>query len=235
MIRCIIIDDEPYARKLLEEFIARTPGLTLIAACSNALEAHQVLSSTPADVLFLDIQMPDLTGIEFLKTLADRPAVVMTTAYAEYALEGYELDVVDYLLKPFDFNRFLRAVNKVALRKPDVHVPPAPATEEDTYIFVKDSNKLVRVNFDSVLYIKGAREYVTIVTRDKKITTLQSMKDLERDLPSIFIRIHNSFIVNTNFISEVHKDDVLVNQELLPIGVSYKKDFLARVREKLRE
>jgi two-component system, LytTR family, response regulator len=234
MIHCLIIDDEPYARKLLEEFISKTPDLRLLDSCSSALKAREVLAKKKIDLIFLDIQMPDLTGIDFLRSYKQPPAVIITTAYAEFALEGFELNAIDYLLKPFDFNRFLKAINKVNIQRGDLGTF-STNTASDNFIFVKDSNKLVRVNLDSVLYIKGAREYVTIVTSEKKITSLQSMKSLEEDLPQVFMRIHNSYIINTSFITEVHRDDVLINNELLPIGISYKKNFMERVKEKLRE
>jgi DNA-binding LytR/AlgR family response regulator len=234
MIHCLIIDDEPLARKLLEEFISKTPDLVLVDSCTSALKAREVLAMKKVDLLFLDIQMPDLSGIDFLRSYKRPPAVILTTAYAEFALEGFELDVTDYLLKPFDFNRFLKAVNKISIPREIAQTTALPASSED-HIFVKDGNKLVRLNLNSILYIKGAREYVTIVMPDRKVTSLQSLKLLEEDLPQSFIRIHNSYIINSSFIVEVHKDDVLINNELLPIGISYKKTFLERVKERLRE
>lgn len=227
--QCVIIDDEPYARKLLEEFIAKTPDLTLAGSFASALKAREVLQKKKIDVIFLDIQMPDLTGIDFLKTFDKRPPVILTTAYAEYALTGFELDVVDYLLKPFDFNRFLRAINKLTDRTSLTRTQEqAP---ESGFIFVKDGPKLVRVDLQTIRYIKGSREYVTLVTSHGKITSLQAMKKLAEELPDTFVRIHNSYIVNLASIQAVHKDDVEIEGELLPIGITYKKEFMARVHQ----
>jgi len=235
MIRCAIIDDEPFARKLLEEFISKTPDLMLAGSYSSPLKARELVNNKKIDAIFLDIQMPDITGIDFLKSAQHRPLVILTTAYAEYALEGFELDVVDYLLKPFDFNRFLKAVNKLSDRLKNVTDNALPSKTED-FIFVKDGKKLVKIDLPSIAYIKGSREYVTIVTADnRKIMTLQSMKNLEQDLSNSFIRIHNSFIVNLKMISEIHKDEVVIKNETFPIGVSYKRNFLARIKEHTQE
>lgn len=234
MIYCIVIDDEPMARKLLEDFIQKTPDLTLLGSFSSALKARETLSKKKADLIFLDIHMPDFNGLDFLRTLQQKPNVILTTAFAEFALDGFELDVTDYLLKPFDFNRFLKAVNKVIQKAPSALENNSVPLESENFIFVKDGNKMVRVNLNEVHYIKGAREYVTIVMTDKKITTLQSMKGLESDLPSNFIRIHNSFIVNLSYVKEVHKNDLMVENDLLPIGISYKKTFLKKIDSKVR-
>lgn len=233
MIRCAIIDDEPMARQLLEAFIRKTPSLQLVGAYASALQAREVLARKSADVIFLDIQMPDITGIEFLKTFDHRPAVILTTAYAEYALEGFELDVVDYLLKPFDFNRFIKAVNKLQQR-----LQPAPlaATSDESrptldFLFVKDGHKLVRIDLDDIVYIKGSREYITIYTRDRKVMSLQSMKSLEQELPPGFVRIHNSYIVRLRALEAVHKTQVEVQGEVIPIGITYKKAFFDALQQ----
>jgi two-component system, LytTR family, response regulator len=233
MIRCIVIDDEPYARDLLKEFISKVPHFQLVGIFSSALQALPALSKNPVDVLFLDIQMPDLSGIDFLKSLDKRPSVIFTTAYAEYAIEGFELDVVDYLLKPFDFQRFLKAANKITqkIEKPEPEI--TPPHHNDAFIFVKDGTKLVKVELRSIRFIKGTREYVTIYTTDKKIMSLQSMKNLESELPVDFIRVHNSFIVNIRAIDSVTKTDVMIGEEIIPIGVTYKKDFLEHINRYL--
>jgi two-component system, LytTR family, response regulator len=232
MIRCVVIDDEPYARQLLTEFISKVPNLKLEGAFSSALSALPVLSKRHIDVLFLDIQMPDISGIDFLKTLDKKPMVVFTTAFAEYALEGFELDVADYLLKPFDFGRFLKAVNKLTQRIES----PSPQKEHEQsaaakdFIFVKDGTKLVRVELNQIKFIKGSREYVTIVTDQSKIMSLQSMKALEDELPDTFIRVHNSFIVNVNSIHTIAKNEIEIGDEIIPIGVTYKKSFFEMIR-----
>lgn len=230
MIRCLIVDDEPYARKLLEEFIQKLPELTLVGAAADALSARSILSKQKVDVLFLDIQMPDLTGIDFLKSTTHRPLVIFTTAFAEYALEGFELDAVDYLLKPFDFNRFLKAVNKITERlSSGVTRIEKDKTAERDFLFVKDGYKLVKVDLKSVLYIKGSREYVTFVNENSKVMSLLSLKDLEEDLPPEFVRIHHSFIVHIDAIQSISKEEVTIGGESIPIGATYKKRFLERI------
>lgn len=230
MIRCLIVDDEPYARKLLEEFIRKTEELTLVASAKNAMEARAILAKQKVDLLFLDIQMPELTGIDFLKASARPPLVVFTTAYAEYALEGFELDAVDYLLKPFDFNRFLKAVNRITERfqNKQTNSSPANATNKE-YIFIKDGTRLVKIDLNSILYIKGSREYVTFVTKTSKTMTLMTMKQLEEELSEDFVRIHNSFIVRLAAVDSISKDEVMIGREALPIGTTYKKLLLQRL------
>jgi two-component system, LytTR family, response regulator len=233
MIRCLVIDDEPYARELLREFIAKLPNLKFEGAYSSALGALPALNKKAIDVIFLDIQMPDISGIDFLKTLDKRPCVIFTTAFAEYALEGFELDVVDYLLKPFDFNRFLKAVNKLTLRM-EKSIPGGYTVEKNQgradFIFVKDGNKLVKVELKSILFIKGTREYVTIHTRNKKIMSLQTLKNLELELPPEFIRVHNSYIVFIPSVGIISKNEVEIEGETIPIGITYKKNFLERIK-----
>lgn len=232
MIRCLIVDDEPYARKLLEEFIQKLPELTLVGAAPDALSARLILSKQKVDVLFLDIQMPELTGIDFLKSTNHRPLVVFTTAFAEYALEGFELDAVDYLLKPFDFNRFLKAVNKITERLPTTgNYSDKEKSVSRDYLFVKDGYKLVKIDLNSVLYIKGSREYVTFVSENAKVMSLLSLKDLEEELPADFVRIHNSFIVRIQAIQSISKDEITMGGESLPIGSTYKKRFLERINQ----
>lgn len=232
MIRCVVIDDEPYARQLLTEFIAKVPSLKFEGAFSSALTALPALSKKNIDVLFLDIQMPDISGIDFLKTLDKKPMVVFTTAFAEYALEGFELDVADYLLKPFDFGRFLKAVNKLTPRVESSvsHGTLEPSAARKDFIFVKDGTKLVKINLAEILFIKGTREYVTIVTSDSKIMSLQAMKALEEELPENFIRVHNSFIVNINSINSIAKNEIEIGDEIIPVGITYKKSFFEKIR-----
>lgn len=236
---CVIVEDEPLARNLLIEYVRKVPTLNLIEACSSAIAALEVLRKNSVDILFLDVQMPELTGISLLKVLRKRPLVIMTTAYSEYALEGYELDVVDYLLKPITFERFLRAVDKATLRlqaHPGIPVAQTPqpiVTEEQPFVFVKDGTKLVKVVFDDILYVEGLKDYVTIHTKTQKIVSLQRLKTLEDLLPSDkFIRIHNSFIVALNAIDVVHKNNVQVRTAMLPIGETYKKTFREFIEKK---
>jgi two-component system, LytTR family, response regulator len=233
MTRCIVIDDEPYARQLLTEFIAKIPNLKLEGAFSSALNALPLLTKKPIDVIFLDIQMPDISGIDFLKTLDKRPAVVLTTAFAEYALEGFELDVADYLLKPFDFGRFLKAINKITKSSDIEHIVKNESVRGSSqeFIFVKDGTKLVKVDLKEILYIQGSREYVTIHTRDKKIMSLQAMKNLEEELPDHFIRVHNSYIINIPTVTSISKQEVEIGDDVIPIGITYKKNFHEKIRK----
>lgn len=236
-ISCMIVEDEPLARNLLTQYIGKVPYLQLVRACPSPLEALEALREQSVDLLFLDIQMPELTGISLLKILPKKPLVIFTTAYSEYALEGYELDVVDYLLKPITLERFLKAVEKVVQRLSIVKLQEPLSQEvegkienreENTqhYIFVKDGTKLVKVKLNEILYIEGLKDYVMIYTTHQKIVTLQRMKTLEAELPANqFIRIHNSFIVSLDAIDAIEKEKVQVGKTFLPISDTYRKSF----------
>ncbi len=228
-LKSIIIDDEPLARNLLKDFAGKVSFLEISGAFSNGVEALQYLQQHEVDLVFLDIQMPDITGLELLRTLSSPPGVIFTTAYAEYAVEGFNLDAVDYLLKPFDFPRFLKAVNKVMelqLLKNQSRVKTD--RQEDDFLFVKDGRELVKVYFDEIDYIQGQKDYVLFKTQSKKLLSLMNMKDLERDLPQEkFLRIHQSFIINTLKIQSASGDQVKVADEWLSVSQSYKQSFKA--------
>lgn len=228
-LNCVIVEDEPLARNLMVEYVHKVPSLNLVEACSSPIAAIEVLRNNSIDLLFLDVQMPELTGISLLKVLQKRPLVVLTTAYSEYALEGYELDVADYLLKPITFERFLRAVDKVTQRlegNRNVIQEVAVPDHANRFVFVKDGTKLVKVQLDDILYIEGLKDYVTIHTKQQKVVSLQRMKTLEEQLPSTeFIRIHNSYIVSLKAIEVIHKGEVQIGGHLLPIGETFKKSF----------
>lgn len=225
---CLIVDDEPLARSLLKDYVSKVSSLKLVEVCSSPVAAMEILQSQPVDLLFLDIQMPEITGLSLLKIMKKKPLVVLTTAYSEYALESYELDVVDYLLKPITFTRFLQAIDKVNSR-----LNPSPGQPEkiipnpaQPFIFVKDGTKLVKVRWEDILYIEGLKDYVTIHTRQQKVVSLQRLKSLEEQLPAEqFIRIHNSYIVALNSIDVIHKNEVHVGSVTLPISDSYRKTF----------
>lgn len=212
--------------------IAKMPQLELKGECKNALEAMEVLQQQEIDLLFLDIQMPDLTGIGLLNALQHQPKVIFTTAYSEYALEGYELDVVDYLLKPISFDRFLKAVNK-AIDRINLEQKQGgadPSGKEEPFITVKADQKWHKVLLRDLLYIEGLREYVRLHCKDKRLITLASLKSLEDELSrSGFMRIHKSFIVNTAAINALNGNQVEINDVLLPIGKSYKEDVVKNV------
>jgi two-component system, LytTR family, response regulator len=227
-LNCVIVEDEPLARNLITDYVNKVPGLNLVEACANPLAAIEVLRNNKVDLLFLDVQMPEITGITLLKSLHNKPMVILTTAYSEYALEGYELDVVDYLLKPITFERFLKAVDKAAQRADNSKPIPVSIEREPAqpFVFVKDGTKLVKVRFDEILYVEGLKDYVTIHTRQQKIVSLQRLKALETQLPpDRFIRIHNSFIVALTAIDVVHKGEVQIGDKFIPIGDTYRKSF----------
>jgi two-component system, LytTR family, response regulator len=229
-LNCVIIEDEPLARNLLVDYVKKVPSLNLIEAFSNPLLAMETLRSAAIDVLFLDVQMPEITGISLLKILKKRPLVVLTTAYSQYALEGYELDVADYLLKPITFERFLKSVDKITQRLESIPSAQPSVVESlpntSAFIFVKDGTKLVKVKLDEILYIEGLKDYVTIHTSSQKIITLQRLKALEEQLPSNkFIRIHNSYIVSLDAIDVIQKNEVQIKGVSLPVGDTYRKSF----------
>jgi two-component system LytT family response regulator len=232
-INCLVVEDEPLARNLMTAYIDKVPYLNLLQACSNPLEAIDFLRENTVDLLFLDVQMPEITGITLLKILQKKPLVILTTAYSEYALEGYEHDVMDYLLKPITFERFLKAVEKAHARLSNVN--PNTAIQDKTvsppdgvqpFIFVKDGTKLVKIKLNDILYVEGLKDYVTIHTRTQKVVTLQRLKTLEEELPeNKFIRIHNSFIVAFEAIEAIEKEKVQIGSVYIPISDTYRKTF----------
>ncbi len=226
---CLIVEDEPLARNLMTEYVRKIPYLHLVDACSSPLAAIEILRNQPVDLIFLDIQMPEITGISLLKALQKKPMVILTTAYSEYALEGYELDVIDYLLKPITFERFLRAVEKASQRTsvaPTSVSENKPADVAQPFIFVKDGTKLVKIKWDDILYVEGLKDYVTIHTKQQKIVSLQRIKSLEEQLPSDkFIRVHHSYIIAINAIDVIHKGEVQIGTAQIPISDTYRKSF----------
>ncbi len=236
-INCVIIDDEELARTLLETYIAKVPHLHLSGKFKNPLEAMETIQMQQVDLLFLDIQMPELTGIEFLKTLRQRPLVIFTTAYSDYALEGYELDITDYLLKPFGFNRFMIAVNKAAELLKLMQGSTATTSDEieksttdKEYILVKSEHRIHRIKLDEIRYIQSMREYVAFFQKEGKILSLYSLKKLEKELPSDqFIRIHKSYIVPIKRIEALEGNMLKIGADKLPIGASYREEVLRRV------
>ncbi|CAA6822339.1 MAG: Two-component system response regulator [uncultured Aureispira sp.] len=229
----IIVDDEPLAQEVLETYVSKFPALNLIAKCSNAVEAFDVLNKNNIDLMFLDIQMPQISGIDFLKTLPNPPQVILTTAYSEYAMDGYELNVVDYLLKPISLDRFAKAVNKAVAKELQENEPSLPAsTETADYIFVKADKKLIKIRFDQINYIEGLKDYVILHTPNGRVVTLQTMKSLEIKLPSdIFMRVHRSFIVNLANISIIEGNTVQIEKKIIPIGKNYKDVLLTIINK----
>jgi DNA-binding LytR/AlgR family response regulator len=230
MLRCLAIDDEPLALELLEDNIRQVPFLKLEGTCSNALEATQFLQQQSVDLVFLDIQMPGLTGLQFIQSLTQRPMFILVTAYEKYALEGFNLDVVDYLVKPVPFDRFLKACNK-AYDLYNLRHKPAETKTLD-YFFVNVDYSLLKIVFSDILWIEALKDYVRIHLRSstKPVVTRISMKALEEQLPeSQFIRIHKSYIVSKDSITSIKKNSLLVGSMELPVSDNYKDNLTALV------
>lgn len=231
-LNCIIVDDEPLAQEVLERHVAAINELVLVKKCSNALEAFEVLHTELVDLIFLDITMPVISGIDFLRSLRRSPAVIITSAYSEYAVQGYELDVVDYLVKPISLERFMKAVNKV-LERFKTTAATTPAFELPSrvdYMFVKSDQKLIKIKFADIEYIEGMKDYVKIYTKEKMIVTLHTMKYFEASLPKEFMRIHKSYIINIDGIKSIAGNEVEIRNIKLPIGSSYKDNLMKMVQ-----
>lgn len=222
MIRCVAIDDEKLALDLLEDNISRVPYLQMVARCRNAMEALDVINRQPVDLIFLDIQMPGVSGLQFLKTLSNKPMVILITAYDKYALDGFDLDVVDYLVKPVAFERFLKACNKAY----DIFQLKNPSALPDRdYFFVNVEYNHVRINYGDILYIEGMKDYIKIhlAGSTKPVITRMSMKSMEEKLPAAdFVRIHKSFIVAIHKITAVKRGLLLIHGAELPVSDSFK-------------
>lgn len=233
---CIIVEDEPLAVEVLEDYIRQVPFLELKAVCADALYAMEVLQKGKIDVAFLDIHLPRIKGLDFLKTLKNPPQVIITSAYREYALESYELNVVDYLLKPVNFNRFLMAVNKLRIQpNGEILFPqqPAPAAGRP-HLFVNVNKKRVKVHLDDILYIESKKEYINIVTKGKSYLTKFQLGELEEQLAhNNFIRVHRSFIVPKAKIDAYSATEVEIAGQQIPIGRIYKEFVIGQLGEKL--
>jgi len=238
----IIVDDEPLAREVLQTFIQQMPELNLVATCNNAIEAFEALNVNKVDLMFLDIQMPQITGIDFLKTLAHPPNVIFTTAYPNYALDGYELNIVDYLLKPISLDRFRKAIEKAKTRmetpaatNTNATSPPPPPIqpkEQADFIFVKADKKLIKVKFSDIHYIEGLKDYVMLNTPKGRIVTLQTMKSLEAKLPEEqFMRVHRSYIVNLGKINMMEGNILHLGDKNIPVGKNYREKLLSVINQ----
>jgi len=220
-LQCILVEDEPLARQILEGYISRVPLLELKGSFQDAIDAMDHLRDNSVDLMFLDIHLPEIKGVTFLKTLSDPPAVIITSAYDEYALQGYELNVVDYLLKPFEFERFLTAVNKVKKQKHSVGLTSEPTKD---YLLVNIQLKKVKINFSEILYIESQKEYVKIVTQDNSHLTKMSTHEIEDLLPdSLFKRIHRSFIIAIQKVQSFNSEMVEINGNKIPVGRNYRE------------
>lgn len=224
--RCVIADDEPIAREIIEGYCAHLPHLEVIASCSNALEAKAVLQQQRVDILFLDINMPVLDGIAFMKTLREPPQVIFTTAYKEYAVNAFDLSACDYLLKPFSMERFIVAVDK-AIENLSKRITPVIATDEEQALFIKTDNKIFRILFKDILFAEASGNYTKIVTLQQTYMPALTFSALEQQLPAAqFIRVHRSFIISKSSISHIEGNRVFLHRIEIPIGSNYKEAFL---------
>lgn len=231
-INCIAIDDEPLALSKLESFIERIPELNLAGTFDNSIEAMVWLKENKADLIFLDIQMKELSGIQFLEATGTNAKIIITSAYDQYAMKGYDLNVTDYLLKPFSFQRFVQGVNKVMDFYSQNPGNSGPAPGGVDFIFVKTEYRLERVDIDQILYIEGMKDYLRIVCTDKKIMTLQSFSKLEESLPTDrFCRVHKSYIVAINKIKSIERNIIHIAEQRIPVSNTYKESFYSRIKQ----
>ena len=229
MLNCIAIDDEPLALELLEDNISTVPFLKLVASCNNPIEAMKILQHESVDLIFLDIQMPGLTGLQFIKTIPAKPMFILITAYEKYALEGYELDVVDYLVKPVSLERFIKACNK-AWELHQLKIKNQAGIEAPSYFFINADYSLVKVVFSDIMWVEGLKDYLKIHLRStsKPLVARMTMKAIEEQLPSVmFVRVQKSFIVSKNYITSVRKNSVFINDIEIPVGDNYKDAIVA--------
>ena len=230
MLSCLVIDDEPLAIDVIAAYIPKVPFLKLVGTYTNPVEALVQLQNEKIDLVFLDIQMPQLSGLQFMKLLNNHIQVVIVSAYNEFALQGFENDVTDYLLKPVSFERFLKSAEK-ALRLSDLvnKETPLPVTNPD-FIFVRADNKIIKINFNDILYIEGLKNYISFYTSNKRIITLQNMKTLEEVLPSSrFVRVQKSYIVNLEKIDHIERQRIFIGNNSIPIGESFAANFYSLI------
>lgn len=225
---CIIIEDEIPAQKILNNFISKIPNLELVDTFKAAIEANTFLNSNTVDVVFLDINLPDISGIDFIKTIKNPPAIIMTTAYPDYAVNSFELDtIVDYLVKPFSFDRFLKAVNKAKDRKERSN---NITVEDEETIFLNVDKTLHKLVLNSILFIESDRNYITVVTESQRFSYIDSLKNWKEKLPSNqFIQVHKSYIINSKFVSKISGNVLFVKDNKIPIGRTYKQDLLVKL------
>ena len=223
-IKCIVVDDEPLAVSLLGSYVEKIPFFELVFSTENPIEALEYIRKNEADLIFLDIQMSELSGINFMKIVGDKLKYILTTAYSEYALEGYEHNVIDYLLKPITFDRFQKSALKAQERFPN-------ETSQNSYFFIKSSGQQHKINFDEILYVESIKDYVSIKTENQEYIVLDTLKSLERQLSDRFTRIHKSFIVNVDKIIRINPKTISLLSEIeIPMGETYKSDFFLKLK-----
>lgn len=226
--KCVIIEDEIPAQSILKNFIAKIPSLELVKTFKAAIEANSFLNAESVDVVFLDINLPDMSGLDFIKTIKNPPAIIMTTAYSEYAVNSFELDtIVDYLVKPFSFERFLKAINKAKERK---GVPEIITEDNGETIFLNVDKTLHKIVLSDILYIESERNYITVVTEKQRLSYIDSLKSWNAKLPaSQFIQVHKSFIINRKFVDKISGNTIFVNGNKIPIGRTFKQELLVKL------
>ncbi len=231
-IKCLVVDDEPLAIQVVADYIGQVSQLELVATCTSPLQAFQVINREEIDLMFLDIEMPELSGIDFIKSLANPPALILTTAYRKYAFESYEIEVVDYLLKPISFKRFFKAISKYfkTIRLTQEAHPTVGNEAAQGSIFVYSNKKNIKVDFDDILYIESLKDYIRIHTSESSIISKDTITRYEEILPTSFLRIHRSFIVSIKKITAFTHQDIEIGSKEIPIGSSYKKAVLERLK-----
>lgn len=237
--KCVIIDDEPLAVEVIESYVKKIGAIEIVATCNNPLDAITILNTQQVDLVFLDIEMPNLSGIDLVKSIENIPQFIFTTAYPQYALDGFNLNATDYLVKPIPFHRFLKAVSRAKEKhelKRNVSVnissaDPAETTQTSDFIFVKSEYENIKVNVDDIKYIQGLKDYIKIYTKNtnKALLTLSSFKDILEKLPNQFLRVHRSHIVNVNYIKALQKTKIVIDDLRIPIGETYKEEVLKRL------
>ena len=222
-LKCLIVDDEPLSLDILEKYILDVPGLELVGRCMDAFAAMEQLKNTSVDLLFLDINMPKLSGISMVKSMIDLPEVIFTTAYPEYAVEGFELQVLDYLVKPISFERFLKAVNKAKVKRENDN----ENGKNPSFIMIKSNKKLYKVAFSSIQYIRSMGDFIKIFTAEKVYISSDTLKNIETQLPkNQFVRIHKSYLISLNAVKYIEGNQVIISDEILPVGLTYKDTLL---------
>lgn len=234
IVNCVIVDDEPVAREIIESFVAKTPNLNLVKSCKNAMEAFEIGNTQKIDLFFLDINMPDVNGLSLAKTINKKSKIIFTTAYREYAIDGFDLQAVDYLLKPIAFDRFLQAINKFFETKSIVNtfVKNENKPLKNDFIFVRSDRKMVKISFDEILYVESLSDYIKIYLKDKTIVTRETISNIETKLPNqVFYRIHRSYIVNKNKMHSYTNEFIEIDKKALPISRTYKENLLKKLSE----
>ncbi|GEO06373.1 DNA-binding response regulator [Adhaeribacter aerolatus] len=230
LIRCLIVDDEPLAREIIQTYLRKVPGWELVKSCINAEEAYEVLVQAEVEVMFLDIQMPVISGIDFLRSLKNPPLVVFTTAYSHYAVDGFALHAADYLLKPITINRFFQAVERVQELLALKQNPLKPAEEKPAFIFVKHDGRLLKIHLNDIQYIRAEKDFSTLYLRDKKILISMHLKLLEAAFPTdLFQRVHRSYIINSAKITSIYGNMVFIGDTEIPIGANYKEELYRKL------